>query len=34
MTRQETLTQQLMRYAEAYYDADAPVISDAEYDAV
>ena len=34
MTRQETLTQQLMRYAEAYYDADAPVISDAEYDAL
>ena len=34
MTRQETLTQQLMRYAEAYYDADTPVISDAEYDAL
>ncbi len=34
MTRQEELTQQLMRYAEAYYDADAPVISDAEYDAL
>ena len=34
MTRQEALTQQLMRYAEAYYDADAPVISDAEYDAL
>jgi len=34
MTRQETLTQQLMRYAEAYYDADAPVVSDAEYDAL
>jgi DNA ligase (NAD+) len=34
MTRQETLTQQLMRYAEAYYNADAPIISDAEYDAL
>lgn len=34
MTRQKELTQQLMRYAEAYYDADAPVISDAEYDAL
>ena len=34
MTRQEELTQQLVRYAEAYYDADAPVISDAEYDAL
>ncbi|MDP3446725.1 MAG: NAD-dependent DNA ligase LigA, partial [Eubacteriales bacterium] len=34
MTRQEELTQQLMRYAEAYYDVDAPVISDAEYDAL
>lgn len=34
MNRQEELTQQLMRYAEAYYDADAPVISDAEYDAL
>ena len=32
MTRQEELTQQLARYAEAYYDTDAPVISDAEYD--
>ena len=34
MTRQEELTRQLMRYAEAYYDTDAPVISDAEYDAL
>ena len=34
MTRQEELTQQLARYAEAYYDTDAPVISDAEYDAL
>ncbi len=34
MTRQEELTQQLTRYAEAYYDTDAPVISDAEYDAL
>jgi len=34
MTRQEELTQQLMRYAEAYYDVDAPVVSDAEYDAL
>ena len=34
MTRQEELTQQLSRYAEAYYDADAPKISDAEYDAL
>jgi len=34
MTRQEELTQQLVRYAEAYYDTDAPVISDAEYDAL
>jgi len=34
MTRQEELTQQLVRYAEAYYDSDAPVISDAEYDAL
>ncbi len=34
MTRQEELTQQLVRYAEAYYDSDTPVISDAEYDAL
>ena len=34
MTRQEELTQQLIRYAEAYYDSDAPAISDAEYDAL
>lgn len=34
MTRQEELTQLLVRYAEAYYDSDAPVISDAEYDAL
>lgn len=34
MTRQEELTQQLAQYAEAYYDADAPRISDAEYDAL
>ncbi len=34
MTRQEELTQRLTRYAEAYYDADAPLISDAEYDAL
>ncbi len=34
MTRQEELTQQLVRYAEAYYDTDAPVVSDAEYDAL
>ena len=34
MTRQEELTQLLVRYAEAYYDADAPAISDAEYDAL
>ncbi|NLI52918.1 MAG: NAD-dependent DNA ligase LigA [Clostridiales bacterium] len=34
MTRQEELTQQLVRYAEAYYDADTPLISDAEYDAL
>ena len=34
MTRQEELTQELVRYAEAYYDTDAPVISDAEYDAL
>lgn len=34
MTRQEELTQRLMRYAEAYYDVDAPLISDAEYDAL
>ncbi len=33
MTRQEELTQLLARYAEAYYDSDAPRISDAEYDA-
>ncbi len=32
MTRQEELTQKLVRYAEAYYDADEPLISDAEYD--
>ena len=30
--RQEELTQELVRYAEAYYDADRPLISDAEYD--
>ena len=34
MTRQEELTQQLVRYAEAYYDSDTPIISDAEYDAL
>ncbi len=34
MTRQEELTQQLVRYAEAYYDVDTPLISDAEYDAL
>ena len=34
MTRQEELTQLLARYAEAYYNADAPMISDAEYDAL
>ena len=34
MTRQEELTRQLMQYAEAYYDTDAPRISDAEYDAL
>ena len=34
MTRQEELTQQLAQYAEAYYDADTPRISDAEYDAL
>ena len=34
MTRQEELTQLLARYAEAYYDSDAPRISDAEYDAL
>ena len=34
MTRQEELTQQLAQYAEAYYDADAPRISDADYDAL
>jgi DNA ligase (NAD+) len=34
MTRQEELTQRLVRYAEAYYDVDAPLISDAEYDAL
>lgn len=34
MTRQEELTQQLEHYAEAYYDSDTPVISDAEYDAL
>ena len=34
MTRQEELTELLVRYAEAYYDSDAPVISDAEYDAL
>lgn len=34
MTRQEELTQQLVSYAEAYYDTDRPVISDAEYDAL
>jgi len=31
-TRQEELTQKLVRYAEAYYDADQPLIADAEYD--
>ncbi|MEA4869455.1 DNA ligase [bioreactor metagenome] len=34
MTRQEELTQLLARYAEAYYDSDAPKVSDAEYDAL
>ena len=34
MTRQEELTNLLVRYAEAYYDADTPEISDAEYDAL
>ena len=32
MTRQEELTQELIRFSEAYYDQNAPVISDAEYD--
>jgi DNA ligase (NAD+) len=34
MTRQEELTQRLTRYAQAYYDADTPEVSDAEYDAL
>lgn len=34
MTRQEELTKQLASYAEAYYNSDAPFISDAEYDAL
>lgn len=32
--RQKELTQTLVRYSEAYYDQDAPLISDAEYDAL
>jgi DNA ligase (NAD+) len=32
--RQKELTQTLVHYAEAYYDQDAPLISDAEYDAL
>jgi DNA ligase (NAD+) len=32
MSRQEELTEQLIRYNEAYYNHSAPLISDAEYD--
>lgn len=32
LTRQRALTDELNRYGAAYYDADAPLISDAEYD--
>lgn len=34
MTRQEELTSLLNRYAAAYYQADAPEVSDKEYDAL
>jgi len=34
MTRQEELTELLARYGDAYYDSDAPLVSDAEYDAL
>ena len=34
MTRQEELTGLLSRYGDAYYDSDAPLVSDAEYDAL
>ena len=34
MTRQEELTALLNRYGAAYYEADAPEISDKEYDAL
>ena len=34
MTRQEELVALLRRYGAAYYEADAPEISDAEYDAL
>lgn len=32
MSRQEELTEQLIRYNEAYYNHSAPLVSDAEYD--
>ncbi|MDO4573058.1 MAG: NAD-dependent DNA ligase LigA, partial [Clostridia bacterium] len=34
MTRQEELTRLLNKYGDAYYASDAPLISDAEYDAL
>jgi len=34
MTRQEELTALLIRFGDAYYDAEAPLVSDAEYDAL
>ncbi len=34
MTRQEELTELLRAYGEAYYAGDAPLVSDAEYDAL
>ena len=34
MTRQEELTKLLLRYNDAYYSGDAPLVSDADYDAL
>ena len=34
MTRQQELTDLLVSYAQAYYEQDAPVVSDKEYDAL
>ena len=34
MTRQRELTDLLNRYAAAYYEQDAPLVSDREYDAL